>query len=200
MRQRRRCCRAIRLRYLPADGLPRCRREVQVLGLRRNGRRGRPGCKRCCLAFGAAVLPVCSGLPVIHRRSHTCGLRVLAKDMSEPLFRAQTNRRLGSWAATAVRSNRQTERLGAFRRSLAACCTIAQFRWRQERKAAVGRSGGRARPRRRSGPSSQPEADVATQANGARTGGNRRGQALPDRILGPPRPLSAAGGLVAQSL
>ena len=45
-----------------------------------------------------------------------------------------------------------------------------------------------------------PEADDATQATRARTGGIGRETGTPDGILGPPWPLLAAGGPVAQSL
>ena len=61
-------------------------------------------------------------------------------------------------------------------------------------------SGGWARPRRRVGHPANSEPDGATRATRAPTGGTDAKRALPDRILGPPWPLLAAGGLVPQAL
>ncbi len=60
--------------------------------------------------------------------------------------------------------------------------------------------GGQTRRRLPVDQPADPEADGATGATPARTGGIRRQTGTPDRILGPPRRLLPAGGMVAQSL
>lgn len=60
--------------------------------------------------------------------------------------------------------------------------------------------GGQARRRLPVNQPADPEADVATGATPARTSGIRRQTGTPDRILGPPWALSAAGGMVPKGL
>src|ERR1035437_8631696 len=60
--------------------------------------------------------------------------------------------------------------------------------------------GGQARLRQPVDQPANPEADGATRATRAPTGGIARETGAPDEIVGPPWPLLAAGGPVAQSL
>ena len=60
--------------------------------------------------------------------------------------------------------------------------------------------GGEGRVTQPMGHPSNTEADGATPATGARTGGQTSRQTQSDQILGPPWRLSTAGGMVAQSL